>query len=110
MVCRNWWAVKGERLNAVSEQDPLCLRVLRSQSPVCVVWKDIRAATKKDIESSLNSHPNAEGGSPRQCLSQLNVDRLHFEDQRSNLFFELKRVMDLVEEICLERGLASLVC
>lgn len=47
------------------------------------VWKDVRAVTKKDIECFLNSHLDAEGW----------------------LFFELKRVMDLVEESCLERGM-----
>ena len=97
---------------AVREQDQFCLRVLRCQSPGSVVWKDIRAVRKRDIECFLDAYPNAQGvvaggGSPCQGLSQLNAERLHlhFEDQRSNLFFELKRVFDLVEEICKERGM-----
>ena len=122
VVAIEWFAGIGglsralERLDihplgvAVCEQDPFCLKVLRNFIPGCCVWKDIRTVQKKDIKDFLDAYPNAQGvvqggGSPCQGLSQLNVNRLHFADQRSNLFFELKRVMDLVSVVCAERGM-----
>ena len=95
---------------AVCEQDPDCLAVLRRFLPGCEVWKDIRKVQRETIRAFFNKHPNARGvvqagGSPCQGLSRLSTGRLHFEDPRSGLFYELVRVNKLVEQEAKERGM-----
>ena len=101
--------LKGHQC-AVCELDQNCLVVLRSTLPGCVVWKDIREVTKDDIRVFFDRYPDARGvvqsgGSPCQGLSKLSSGRRHFDDERSGLFFELVRVMKLVEEEANSRGL-----
>ena len=88
---------------AVCEQDPHCLAVLRKFLPGCEVWTDICKVDEKVIRSFFDRYPNARGvvqagGSPCQGLSMLSTGRLHFDDPRSNLFFQLVRVNRLVEQ------------
>ena len=45
------------------------------------------------------------GGSPCQELSKLSSGRLHFDDPRSGLFYELVRVNKLVEQEAHDRGM-----
>ena len=95
---------------AVCELDADCLGVLRGHLPGCQVWKDIRAVSEEDIRMFFDRYPDARGvvqsgGSPCQGLSKLSSERQHFEDERSGLFFELVRVMALVQAEAVRRGM-----
>ena len=95
---------------AVCEQDPQCLAVLRKFLPGCEVWSDICLVDEWVIREFFNKYPNAKGvvqagGSPCQGLSRLSTGRAHFEDPRSGLFFELVRVIKLVEAEAKKRGM-----
>ena len=95
---------------AVCEQEAQCLAILRKYLPGCEVWTDICAVDRKVMRAFFNKHPNAKGvvqagGSPCQGLSKLSTGRDHFDDPRSNLFFQLVRVMGIVEEEALQRGI-----
>ena len=87
---------------AVCECDENCLQILRQFLPGCEVWRDIRAVGAGEIRAFFDRYPNAKGviqsgGSPCQGLSRLSSERLHFDDERSGLFYELVHVMALVE-------------
>ena len=93
----------------VCECDPICVAILRNYLPGCEVWKDIRKVTEEDIRLFLDRFPDARGiiqsgGSPCQGLSKLSSQRLHFEDERSGLFFELIRVQSIVVREAERRG------
>ena len=95
---------------AVCECEERCLAVLRKASPGCTVWKDIRNVGRRELVELLNRFPNIEGivsagGSPCQGLSKLSALRQHFADERSNLFFELVRVIKLTKALAAERKL-----
>ena len=107
MVCRHWRneSQSGETTHqtVVCENDENCLSILRRFLPGTIVWKDIREVDAGMVRSAFDAFPNAQGvlqsgGSPCQGLSQLSSERLHFDDGRSALFFELVRVMSLVKE------------
>ena len=88
---------------AVCECDENCLSILRGYLPGVEVWKDIRDVGEEQIRSFFNRYPEARGviqsgGSPCQGLSKLSSGRLHFDDARSGLFFELDRVLKLVKK------------
>ena len=90
-------------LVAVCECDPHCIAVLRKFLPGCTVWKDIKTVTRSHIREILDRNPSIEavvqgGGSPCQGLSRLSSGRRHFEDDRSVLFYDLKRVMAEVKQ------------
>ena len=90
-------------LVVVCECDPHCIAVLRKFLPGCTVWKDIKAITRSHIREILDRNPSIEavvqgGGSPCQGLSKLSSGRRHFEDDRSVLFYDLKRVMTDVKQ------------
>ena len=93
----------------VCEQDEHCLAVLRSFLPGCTVFKDIKMVHRRDLCEIFDRYPNAQGivqagGSPCQGLSLLSATRQHFADPRSNLFYELVRVMRLVKEEAARRS------
>lgn len=95
---------------AVCECDQDCVDILRGMLPGCEVWKDICEVTEDDIRRFFDRWPDAQGviqsgGSPCQGLSKLSSERLHFEDPRSNLFFQLVRVMKLVKNEATVRGM-----
>lgn len=95
---------------AVCECDQDCVDILRGMLPGCEVWKDICEVTEEDIRRFFDRWPDAQGviqsgGSPCQGLSKLSSERLHFEDPRSNLFFQLVRVMKLVKKEAAVRGM-----
>jgi len=95
---------------AVCECDQDCVDILRGMLPGCEVWKDICEVTEEDIRQFFDRWPDAQGviqsgGSPCQGLSKLSSERLHFEDPRSNLFFQLVRVMKLVKKEATVRGM-----
>ena len=94
----------------VCECDQDCIDILRSMLPGCEVWKDICEVTEDDIRAFFDRWPDAEGviqsgGSPCQGLSQLSSERQHFQDPRSNLFFQLVRVIKLVKAEAHRRGM-----
>ena len=83
------------------EQDENCLSLLRQYLPRTIVWKDICLVDEKMVREAFDSFPNPQGviqsgGSPCQGLSLLSSQRLHFEDGRSALFFDMVRVIKLV--------------
>ena len=94
----------------VCENDENCVSILRRFLPGTIVWKDIKEVDAEMVRSAFDTFPNAKGvlqsgGSPCQGLSQLSSERLHFDDGRSALFFELVRVMDLVKDEAKKRAM-----
>eukprot|EP00438_Fugacium_kawagutii_P017412 Skav229251 [mRNA] locus=scaffold2154:301110:302876:+ [translate_table: standard] len=84
------------------EKDPACRRCLRKQFPGLELVSDIRSITPKMVKEWLQKVPDLDGvvvggGSPCQGLSQLSVDRRHLEDERSSLFYDAVKVMQMVE-------------
>ena len=100
----------GTHQAVVCECDQDCIDVLRALLPGCEVWKDICEVTEEDVRRFFDRWPDAQGviqsgGSPCQGLSQLSSERQHFDDPRSNLFFQLVRVINLVKAEARARGM-----
>eukprot|EP00438_Fugacium_kawagutii_P035840 Skav200292 [mRNA] locus=scaffold2127:400532:404444:+ [translate_table: standard] len=94
----------------VIEKEKSCRRLNSVRFPGADVWTDIKKVTKKDIEKVITKTPGATGviaggGSPCQGLSRLSANRIHLEDERSKLLFDLVRVLGYVQEICKEKGI-----
>eukprot|EP00438_Fugacium_kawagutii_P022919 Skav229978 [mRNA] locus=scaffold372:377191:382604:+ [translate_table: standard] len=92
------------------EKDKACRRCLRKQFPGLELVSDIRSVDPKMIRGWLKKCPEVDGiicggGSPCQGLSQLSVDRQHLDDPRSALFFDMAKVMQMVEAEARREGL-----
>ena len=87
----------------VIEKDPECRRLNKTRWPGCDVITDITRVTKGEIEKYMRSVPGltrviAGGGSPCQGLSKLNVDRIHLQDPRSQLFYKYVEILGWIED------------
>ena len=94
----------------IIEKDPDCRRLHRRRWPSCSLLVDIKKVTKKQLEKEIKRIPGvtgvvAGGGSPCQGLSKLSSQRLHLEDPRSALFYDMAERFKWISEICLQMGI-----
>eukprot|EP00435_Cladocopium_sp_Y103_P064819 s1365_g26.t1 len=90
------------------EKDVYCRTLLRRKYPSSDFCSDIRKFNEGLLKKALDKVPGITGilvggGSPCQGLSQLSSERKHLEDERSGLFYEAVRVMELVQEVAASR-------
>jgi len=86
------------------EIDVRCKRCVRAMWPGTIEVGDVTKVNESQIRSWFSVVPNLRGvmqagGSPCQGLSGLNVAGKGLEDPRSMLFFELVRVVRLVQRV-----------
>eukprot|EP00438_Fugacium_kawagutii_P014155 Skav213268 [mRNA] locus=scaffold2944:31681:35312:+ [translate_table: standard] len=89
------------------EQDSNCRRLLRRAHPGCELVNDIRAFDEGALRKAIEKVPGltgivAGGGSPCQGLSTLSSERKHLADERSALFYEAVRVLDMIKKVASE--------
>lgn len=92
------------------EKDTNCRRLLRRTYPGIELISDIRSVTKEVIQKAVRKVAGVNGvivggGSPCQGISQLSSERTHFDDERSVLFYEGVRVLDITKEVATEEGI-----
>eukprot|EP00435_Cladocopium_sp_Y103_P007646 s5330_g2.t1 len=90
------------------EKDVYCRTLLRRKFPGSDFCSDIRKFNEGLLKKALDKVPGITGilvggGSPCQGLSQLSSERKHLDDERSGLFYEAVRVMELVQDVAAAR-------
>lgn len=98
----------------VIEKDPECRRLNKTRWPGCDAITDITRVTKGEIEKYMRSVPGltgvvAGGGSPCQGLSKLNVNRIHLQDPRSQLFYKYVEILGWIEDLAREMKVWSVL-
>jgi len=92
------------------EKDANCRKLLRRAHPGCEFVVDIKKFDKGALKKAIGKVPNITGivvggGSPCQGLSTLSSERKHLADERSALFFEAVRVLEMVQKEAAEQGI-----
>ena len=95
--------------HVVIEQDKKCRRCIRRTWPGGSEFTDIKKLSKEEMRTELNRVEKvtlivAGGGSPCQGLSKLSSKRKHFQDERSQLFYDLAQAMDDLQDLAKELG------
>ncbi|CAK9115233.1 unnamed protein product [Durusdinium trenchii] len=88
----------------VIEKDPECRRLNKTRWPGCDVITDITRVTKGEIEKYMRSVPGLTGG-----LSKLNVNRIHLQDPRSQLFYKYVEILGWIEDLAREMKVWSVL-
>eukprot|EP00438_Fugacium_kawagutii_P022996 Skav216829 [mRNA] locus=scaffold2314:109375:114908:+ [translate_table: standard] len=92
------------------EKDQDCRRLLRRAHPGLELVSDVRAFDQEALKKAMAKVPGLTGivvggGSPCQGLSTLSSERRHLDDERSALFFEGARILDLVKKEAKDRDI-----
>jgi site-specific DNA-cytosine methylase len=94
----------------IVEKDSACRRLLRRKFPGSDFCGDIVKFNEGMLKKALAKVPGVTGivvggGSPCQGLSRLSSTRAHMDDERSALFYEATRIMEMVEDLAESRQL-----
>ena len=92
--------------HVIVEKDKQCRRLLRRTWGGASEYPDITKITKEDLARELDRVPmlTLVGGSPCQGLSRLLANRLHFDDDRSKLFYDFGDRLGDLQDLCKERN------
>ena len=95
--------------HVIVEKDKQCRRLLRRTWGGASEYPDITKITKEDLARELDRVSMltlvvAGGGSPCQGLSRLSANRMHFDDDRSKLFYDFSDRLGDLQDLCKERN------
>ena len=93
--------------HVVIEKDKQCRRCIRRTWPGGTEFTDISKITRGDLMREIQKVDNPSfvifgGGFPCQGFSKLSSKRKHFEDERSQLFYDMVARIKDIESICKE--------